>query len=66
MDGSATVILKEKVAFKSLDVVDATFVDKAVEKSPVVVQMLVRTIQRVLRVYIRIHSKKRGGCCPRA
>ena len=34
MDGSPTVILKEKVALKSLDVVDATSVDKAVEKSP--------------------------------
>ena len=34
VDGPATVILKEKLALKPLDVVDATSVDKALAKSP--------------------------------
>ena len=47
MDGSATVILKEKLALKSFDVVDTSSVDNAVEKSRDVKETFVTETMRV-------------------
>ena len=57
MDGSATVILKERLAFKSSDVADAASVNTAVEKQILVtVRMPVRT-DRMSRRRFSLNSK---------
>ena len=58
MDGSANVILKERLALKSSDVAGAASVDTAVETQiPVTVRMPVRTIQRMSRRRLSLNSK---------
>ena len=58
------MILKERLALKSLDVADAAFVDTAVEKIPVTVRMPVRTIDRMSRR--RLSLNLRAWARPRA